>query len=302
MNYRVCRECGEEFRPEVARCSDCGGELSDVYEDESGQVVGPPPSPLVAPAPPPEAELADFRPIFVGAQAGLLVPLAERLKANQVAFRLAEEMADSERGTASFSLLVREEDRARALTALAPLLGDETGEGRLHAVESHFADSAATPAAPPAIRRSPPTQPSVRSAGSWWRALAERPSPPLLAAVVALWRLPKVRVLADGSWRVGGFPILHAASLRHLKSRLVFEVDQAFIEDGDRRLSVEILGPAFEVTVLRLDRGRASLVLLDDGSENIGETSLSERRTGRFDRRRGAGGPAPCSHGPPTRP
>ena len=141
VNYRVCRECGEEFRPEVARCSDCGGELSDVYEDESGQVVGSPPSPLVAPAPPPEAELADFRPIFVGAQAGLLVPLAERLKANQVAFRLAEEMADAERGTASFSLLVREEDRARALTALAPLLGDETGESRLHAVESHFADS-----------------------------------------------------------------------------------------------------------------------------------------------------------------
>jgi len=57
--------------------------------------------------------------------------------------------------------------------------------------------------------------------------------------VVALWRLPEgVRVLADGSWRVGGFPILHAASLRHLKSRLVFEADQAFIEDGERRYRI----------------------------------------------------------------
>ena len=105
--------------------------------------------------------------------------------------------------------------------------------------------------------------------------------------MVALWRLPEgVRVLADGSWRVGGFPILHAASLRHLKSRLVFEVDQAFIEDGDRRLSVEILGPAFEVTVLRLDRGEErAFVLLDDGSEEaVDETSLSmNAETGRFE-------------------
>jgi uncharacterized protein with PIN domain len=141
VNYRVCLECGEEFRPEIARCSDCGGALSDVYEDESGPLVSPPASLAAEPAPPPDADLADFRPIFVGGQAVLLVPLAERLKAEQVDFRLAEEMADPERGTASFSLLVREADRARALLALAPLLGEETGEGRLHAVESHFAQS-----------------------------------------------------------------------------------------------------------------------------------------------------------------
>jgi hypothetical protein len=92
--------------------------------------------------------------------------------------------------------------------------------------------------------------------------------------------------MADGSWRVGGFPILHAASLRHLKSRLVFEDDQAFIEDGDRRLVVEVEGPAFEVSVLRLDRGEErAFVRLDDGSEEaVDGGSLSmNAETGRFE-------------------
>jgi uncharacterized protein with PIN domain len=136
VNYRVCLDCGEEFRPEISRCSDCGGDLSEVYEDEAGRAVPPPRT--VEPSPVTEADLADFRPIFVGAHAAQLVPLAERLRAEGIELRLAEELKDPERGTASFSLLVREKDRARALLALAPLLGDEAGGDRLHAVESHF--------------------------------------------------------------------------------------------------------------------------------------------------------------------
>jgi uncharacterized protein with PIN domain len=135
VDYRVCRDCGEEFRPEIARCSDCGGEL--VGPDENG--AGPAAVATVEPAH--EEDLADFRPIFVGAQAALLVPLAETLKADGIAFRLAEEVADPDRGTASFSLLVREADRVAALEALAPLLGEETSGGRLVVVESHFEES-----------------------------------------------------------------------------------------------------------------------------------------------------------------
>jgi hypothetical protein len=137
VDYRVCRDCGEEFRPEITRCSDCGGELTAACENESGQVVTAAPA---APAPSVEEPL-DFRPIFVGAQAALLVPLAEALKVEEIAFRLAEEVVDPDRGTASFSLLVREADRARALRALAPQLGEETNAGRLEAVESHFEES-----------------------------------------------------------------------------------------------------------------------------------------------------------------
>lgn len=105
--------------------------------------------------------------------------------------------------------------------------------------------------------------------------------------MVGLWRHPEgVRVLADGSWQVGGFPILHAASLRHLKSRLVFEDGEAFIEDGARRLGVEILGPPFQVTVLRLDLPtERAFVLLDDGSEEavVADSLSMNPESGRFE-------------------
>ena len=32
MRTRYCTNCEEEFRPEILRCSDCGGELEDRYE------------------------------------------------------------------------------------------------------------------------------------------------------------------------------------------------------------------------------------------------------------------------------
>jgi hypothetical protein len=105
--------------------------------------------------------------------------------------------------------------------------------------------------------------------------------------VSALWRLPEgVRVLPNGSWLVGGLPILHAASLRHLKSRLVFEADGAFLDDGHKRLTVAIEGPAFEVVALRLDAATgAARVSLDDGSDDAVEAeSLSMNPdTGRFE-------------------
>ncbi len=32
QRYRYCRECDEEFRPDIERCSDCGGPLEDRFE------------------------------------------------------------------------------------------------------------------------------------------------------------------------------------------------------------------------------------------------------------------------------
>ena len=40
MIIRRCRECGEEFRPGVAMCSDCGGTLED-YDPEAAAAAPP---------------------------------------------------------------------------------------------------------------------------------------------------------------------------------------------------------------------------------------------------------------------
>lgn len=103
--------------------------------------------------------------------------------------------------------------------------------------------------------------------------------------MVSFWQAPEgVRVLPDGTWRVGGFPIIHVPSLRHLKSRLVFEDDGAFIEDGSQRLPVVVEGPAFEVLTLRLDAAKAEVrAVLDDGTEApIADAAMNEE-TGRFE-------------------
>jgi hypothetical protein len=103
--------------------------------------------------------------------------------------------------------------------------------------------------------------------------------------VVTFWQAPEgVRVLPDGTWRVGGFAIIHEPSLRHLKSRLVFADDGAFIEDGPQRLPVDVEGPAFEVLTLRLDPAKGEVrAVLDDGTEEgIADAAMNEG-TGRFE-------------------
>jgi hypothetical protein len=93
-----------------------------------------------------------------------------------------------------------------------------------------------------------------------------------------------VRVLPDGGWRVGGFAIAHAPSLRYLKARLVFEEGGAFLVEGSDRLPVLIEGPAFEVTSLRFDEDAGEAwVNLDDGNEEpLAALSMNEA-TGRFE-------------------
>jgi hypothetical protein len=101
------------------------------------------------------------------------------------------------------------------------------------------------------------------------------------------WTAPEgVHVLPDGAWRVGGFTVVHEPSLRYLKARLVFEEGGAFLVEGSQRVPVEVNGPAFEVTALRLDPAAGEAwVALDDGSEELlapGALSLSDQ-TGRFE-------------------
>jgi hypothetical protein len=103
--------------------------------------------------------------------------------------------------------------------------------------------------------------------------------------VTAYWPIPEgVRVLKDGGWRVGGFPVVHEPSLRHLKARLVFEEDGAFVVDGAQRMPVVVEGPPLEVLSVVLDREHGEArVLLDDGSEEPLHEAFMVWETGRIE-------------------
>jgi len=99
------------------------------------------------------------------------------------------------------------------------------------------------------------------------------------------WQIPQdLRVLPDGSWRVGDFHVVHPPTLRYLKSHLVAEDEGPYVVDGTQRMPIVVEGPAFEVVTLRVDASRA-VVVLDDGSEEeIRGASLGMNEdTGRFE-------------------
>ena len=100
------------------------------------------------------------------------------------------------------------------------------------------------------------------------------------------WEIPEgLTVRPDASWRIGGLHVIHPATLRYLKSRLVFEAGGAFVVDAAQRMPVELEGPPFEVVSLVIDgaRGTARAVLDDGSGEIVREDSLGmDPRTGRF--------------------
>jgi hypothetical protein len=103
--------------------------------------------------------------------------------------------------------------------------------------------------------------------------------------VTAYWPLPEgVCVQKDGKWRVGGFPVVHEPSLRHLKARLVFEDDGVFVVDGAQRMPVVVEGPPFEVLSVEFDPAHGEArVLLDDGSEEPLREAYMVWETGRLE-------------------
>lgn len=131
VHVRVCKECGEEYRPDIVSCADCGGELEDVFEDEGA------PSPRRQEAAEPEVlDLSDHRAVFQTSRATDLVPLAERLTESKIAFHLVE---GGEAGArASYSLVVPEADVRAALQALADLVAPHAEGDEVHALETHY--------------------------------------------------------------------------------------------------------------------------------------------------------------------
>ncbi len=130
-HVRVCRDCGEEYRPEILRCADCGGELEDVLPGASREA---------ARTPPPEgpADTAGFHPLYQTSRATDLVPMVERLREAGVPSRLAEQRSDAEGAPPRYVLLVPEAETRRALAAVTDLVAPHEAAADVHAVETRF--------------------------------------------------------------------------------------------------------------------------------------------------------------------
>src|SRR4029453_1547943 len=121
MHVRVCRECGEEYRPDIAVCADCGGELLDRHEDEQGRPL--PGLDGAAPADPAEPAML-VRPLFSGSVASIKL-LADALVVAGVPFHLVPEsqLMRGRTDPTKVVLGVTETDFERAQKVLAPFSG-----------------------------------------------------------------------------------------------------------------------------------------------------------------------------------
>jgi hypothetical protein len=108
MHVRICRECGEEYRPEVVVCSDCGGALEDRYE---GIESSPDGFELRAAPPAAEFSTSPLLPIATAASAAEIEPLGRLLDQAGVRFAVRGSIR-------SFELLVAADDHEPALAAL----------------------------------------------------------------------------------------------------------------------------------------------------------------------------------------
>jgi hypothetical protein len=127
---RVCRECGEEYRPDILVCADCGGELET---RRAGEPLERP-----APEPPPADALEGYRAVFTGSRAMDLVPLCDRLRDAAIDFRLVEQPASVEGGPARYLILVKDGEAAAALHSLAELIAPHETGGDMRAIEHAF--------------------------------------------------------------------------------------------------------------------------------------------------------------------
>jgi hypothetical protein len=130
MHVRVCRECGEEYRPDIAVCADCGGELADRWEDERGRVVQADGTLAPDAVAEPAAPGVPARALFSGPPTPLRT-LADALVAGGVPFQLVpEDRAAFQRSEgARLILVVPETDTDRALDTLADYRGRGTEMG-----------------------------------------------------------------------------------------------------------------------------------------------------------------------------
>lgn len=135
-HVKVCRDCGEEYRPQATRCADCGGELEERQLDDEGLLEGGASAETAAEAA--GAGEVTGRALFVTPRASELVPLAEALREQGLPYRLLERPPQREGAAPSYALVVPESETAEALRTLAPLVAPEHDAAETERVETHF--------------------------------------------------------------------------------------------------------------------------------------------------------------------
>ena len=99
---KVCRDCGEEYRPEILSCADCGGELEARYEeDRADGRTSAAASAVPDPRPP-----GDYQPIAWNAHATELTPLADRLVEAGIPFYLRPRDTEAGAGAAGYEIRI----------------------------------------------------------------------------------------------------------------------------------------------------------------------------------------------------
>ncbi|HEY6549279.1 MAG TPA: hypothetical protein VI589_15290 [Vicinamibacteria bacterium] len=112
----MCVDCGEEFRPGVTQCSDCGGALEDRYEGEGQEAAAAQ-----------KQATTHTRPLVLARDVRNLVPVAEALRAAGIPTQITEGQPRPEERHPGFFLGVRDSDRLAAMAVVEFLVESVPG-------------------------------------------------------------------------------------------------------------------------------------------------------------------------------
>ena len=122
MHVKICVDCGEEYRPEVAVCADCGGRLEETSDDAPRAKPGPRPPEATEGEADLEGEAEFTDALAYTDRAGDLRADADRLVEAGIDFRIRPSQPTG------YRLLVAAEDRERALAAIGMLVEPESAD------------------------------------------------------------------------------------------------------------------------------------------------------------------------------
>lgn len=135
---RRCARCRIDYRPEIAVCADCGGELETRYEETDPRFAPPdlPEHSLSVPEPPP----GEYRSIYRSTDIALVQPLAEALKGRGIPFRIEVTTLETAAPAPAsrYDLCVRDAEREAAREELVRLERDYIAPESFAAIDREF--------------------------------------------------------------------------------------------------------------------------------------------------------------------